>query len=100
MGIVDEGTISFWCKHEQPNWPSNSAGYDFGTFEVQQMKFKVTKHPDCHLELDIEGPLGVHRIVRLPFPLCEDLGLHVAITWKRPEIIVYLNGQPAQIITI
>ena len=100
MGIVDEGSVSFWCKHEHPNWTSNSAGYDFGTFEVHQMKFRATKHPDCHIELDIDGPLGVHRNVRLPIPPCPDLGLHIAITWKRPEITVYLSGQPAQIITI
>ena len=51
--IVDEGTISFWCKHEHPNWTSNSAGYNFGTFEVQQMKFRATKHPDCRMDASL-----------------------------------------------
>ena len=100
MSIVDEGTVSFWCKHKHPDWTSNSAGYDFGTVEIQQMKFKAVKYPDCHIELDIEGPLGVHRNVRLPIPACSDLGLNVAITWKRPGVIIYLNGEPAQTITV
>ena len=100
MSIVDEGTVSFWCRHEHPDWASNSAGYNFGTFEVQQMKFKATKHPDSNIELDIEGPLGVHRNIHLPIPACDDVGLHVLITWQKPKITVYLNGQSAQVITV
>src|SRR5262245_2244396 len=100
MSIVDVGTIAFWCKHEHPDWTSNSAGYNFGTFEVQQMRFKATKHPDRHIELDIDGPLGVRHNVYLPIPACNHVGLHVAITWQEHKIIVYLNGRPAQVIPV
>ena len=92
MSTPNEGTLMFWLKHEHKDWSTNSEGYDFGSIEKPGISAKAVKHPDKTIELNFSGPFG-QLSFRPPVPKCDERGLQVAITWKGPEVKLYLNGQ-------
>jgi hypothetical protein len=86
-----EGTITFWLKHQHPDWPSNSNGYYFGPFSHEDLSVKAVKHPDKTLELFVSGPSGRSFEFKHPVPECPPKGLMVVITWTPKEMKLYLN---------
>ena len=98
--MQDEGSLAFWLKHEHTDWTTNSHQYSFGTLVLRCTKVTSIKHPDCTLELDIDGPFAQSHNVRLGIPPCDERGLFLAITWQRPEIKIYFNGAISHTITV
>lgn len=97
MGLAEEGTITFVLEHEHQDWPTNDQGYKFGTIDTGQgVKAGAVKNPDKTLELRVSGPFGRQFHFHRPIPPCDERGLTVAITWKEPEVKLYLNGQEVE----
>lgn len=74
MSISQEGTVTFTLKHERRDWSTNGAGYNFGSFEAQGMRFDMVKYPDRTLELNLDGPLSSKQTVRILVPPWSILG--------------------------
>jgi hypothetical protein len=93
MGIEKEGSITFTLKHEHKDWATNDSGYRFGTVKISGVSVEAVKNPDRTVQLKVSGPLGKDFEFRTYIPECDERGLFVAITWKEPEINLYLNGK-------
>jgi hypothetical protein len=93
MSIKETGSITFWAKHEHPDWASNSNGYDFGSFTGEGITVKMTKHPNRSVTFDIDGPFAKSFHLESAMPDCGPKGLFVAITWENKSLNLYLNGQ-------
>lgn len=93
MGLKNEGSMVFGLNHENKDWSTNSSGYNFGSFQHEEISAKVTKHPDKTIEIELIGPFDKNFVFRRPIPPCDDRGLHVAITWKDDMVQLYLNGE-------
>ncbi len=100
MGIQSEGSITFWLRHEHEDWTTNSESYHFATVKRPGVAVKAIKHPDKTIELELSGPLGQHFDFRHLIPECEARGLFVAITWKAPELNLYLNGKLVEAVSL
>jgi hypothetical protein len=95
MNIINEGTISFWIHHEHTDWSMNSNGYNFGSVRQGEITASVVKHPNKIIDVTIDGPFGKQFTFTRPVPEANERGVFVAVTWKNPEVTLYLNGQPA-----
>ena len=93
MSIQNEGSITFWLRHEHEDWTTNSASYHFGAVRHPGITVEAIKHSNRTVELEFSGPSGQRYHFRHPVPQCDARGLFVAITWKFPEINLYLNGK-------
>jgi len=93
MSATNEGTIVFRLQHQHKGWSTNSSGYNFDIARGEDISVATTKHPDKTLEIKITGPYDKTFTFRNPIPVCDERGLHVAITWKEGTVKLYLNGQ-------
>jgi len=92
-GTEEEGSVVFTLTHPDKDWPGNIAVYDFGEVAAEGVVVQAKKNSDRTIELVVEGPLGGRNRFSSPIPECDERGLFVAITWKKPEVRFYLNGQ-------
>ena len=102
MSADDTGTITFWFGHDDPDWQSSTARYDFGTFGEHDAGVDVTivKESDgfLYLAIDIHGRTFRHQEAASPLPTREvpggiRYGMHFAVTWSRKVVKVYLGGE-------
>ncbi len=97
IGLADEGTIAFFLQHNDADWATNAKRYDFPLFDDGGITIQVVKDYDRTLEIQVHGPLGQSfRFIHL-VPPPTDQGVHLAITWKRPQVWMYLNGELVEI---
>ena len=97
MSVQKEGTITFWLRHEDEDWPINSNGYRFPTVTHDGISVEPVKLPDKTMEVRVYGLLGQALTFRNPIPPCDERGLFVVITWKAPEWVkLYFNGNPIE----
>jgi hypothetical protein len=99
MGVQDEGTITFWLRHQHADWATNGHRYDLGRTYRSGVFVEAVKQPDRTIELSVSGPLGETFDMRSPIPPCDARGLFVAITWQGTKADLYLNGEHAQTVT-
>jgi len=96
MTLENEGTVSFWIKHQNPDWATNDSGYNFGPFAGMGIDVFAAKHPDKTLEVRVALSSKTVCAYSGPMPQASAKGVMVAVTWKRGgEIILYLNGEEA-----
>jgi hypothetical protein len=98
MAEVDlrkEGSITFWARHEHPDWATNSHSYKWGPIAADHILVAASKDSDAAIEVEVSGPFGETFSFRQKMPLCGPHGLFVAVTWKDGEVILYLNGEKA-----
>lgn len=91
--MQDEGTITSWLRHQHDDWFSNANSYRFPPVTGEGVTVECVKHPDKTVEVTVAGTLGRDFKFRQVVPPCDDRGLHVAVTWKRPDVNLYLNGK-------
>ena len=90
MGLADEGTIALFLQDSDADWATKAKRYDFPKFDDGGITIQVAKDYDRTL-------LGQSfRFIHL-VPPPTDKGVHLAITWKRPKVWVYLNGELIEI---
>lgn len=95
MSLQDEGTVSFWIRHEHSDWATNDKRYVFGPIASDVgIAFHVVKHPNKTLEISLSGPLGAMQAFMGPMPEAGPKGVYVVMTWKDKETKLYLNGEP------
>ncbi|MDZ7617386.1 MAG: hypothetical protein U1E05_10295, partial [Patescibacteria group bacterium] len=96
MSIFDEGTVAFWLEHPHQDWQTNASDYRFGPFIFSQVGFAVgvVKHPDKRLDVTIAGPFQKTTTFETRIPdVTPYPNLHVAITWQRPKLNLFLAGR-------
>ena len=99
MSILNEGSMTFWLRHEHKDWTSNSNTYSFGEIEHSGIIAGSIKKPDRTVEIKLSGALGRDFTFRQSIPTCDERGLSVAFTWTDKEINLYLNGRLVETIS-
>lgn len=89
---TDEGSTAFLLNSPDPRWREPGTGSTFPPLEVGRLTFEAAKTPDGFLELRVIGLSVPDFTCRWSLPKIDDNGLMIAVTWKRPEIRIYLNG--------
>jgi len=79
-GIMKEGSINFFCRHEHKDWTTNENQYTFDGPNDAPIRTRATKHTDRTLEIRAAGPLGEVVSTRQPLPECDERGAMVTIT--------------------
>ncbi len=93
------GSATFCIRHEHPDWGRNGQEYRFQPVEVQGVTISAVKHPDRALEIELKGALDRRTVFRSPIPPYDpQKGICVGLTWKDPEIKLYLQGKLVQTI--
>ena len=96
-----EGTFSFWLKHRDPDWTTNSNGYIFGPFDSGVgIVCRAFKHRDKTLEITLTRPLRVMQTFKVPIPEAGPEGILVEITWRDGAVKLHLNGELVQTVTV
>ena len=95
--LQNEGTVEYNLR-PGPNmpgdWATNSDRYTFPPFDRHGISIQCVKHEDGTLEVEVTGVLGQLFVFRETLPEVDPKRLHVAVTWKHPEINLYLGGRP------
>lgn len=91
--IQNEGSITFWAKHDHSDWATNSHNYKWGPITHQGISAIAKKESNAAIEVSIDGPFGDSFCFRRQMPPCGPQGLFVAITWKDGLVSLYLNGE-------
>jgi hypothetical protein len=93
--IEQEGSAAFWVVEPKDDWDSQ--------FDTPVLKITVQKRSAKELQVDVTGPFGQEFKFRCPVPKLKPLpapdqrmGAHVAVTWKFPSVILYVNGKKQQ----
>lgn len=98
--IQNEGSITFTLTpgpNMPSDWPTDSGQYRFPPFSSHGITLQCTKNEDRTLQAEVQGPLGQPFVFREPLPPETDpQRLPIAITWKHPEVTLYLNGKPVR----
>ena len=96
-----EGTITGWANPPSaPDWATDSNGYTFPPFKLNNVTATCTKHPDRTVEVTVDGLFGRQFGIREPIPQCDARGLFIAITWKDLEVTFFLNGEIVKAFTV
>ncbi len=90
--LPSEGTVIFQVYHPHKNWKTNAHGYKFGLFKQGPLSIQTTKHPDKTMEVRVEGLAEGVISTKKPIPESEQPRVMVGLTWKKSEVIFYLNG--------
>ena len=93
MAAKAEGTITFWLRHEHPDWVTNESGYDFEPVQSESVSVEVRKEPEKTVAIKLIGPYDQSFLFHQPIPPCDDRGLFVALTWKNRNVTLHLNGK-------
>jgi len=91
--IEVEGTMAFRLIHENPDWATDKNTYVFGEIQKSSVRIDPTKRPPNIIELKVKGICGKDFTRNYPAFPCDERGLRVAISWKTPEVKIYMNGQ-------
>lgn len=94
--LQHEGTLSFWLKHNDPDWTTNATGYNFGVLGSGSVACRAVKHPDKALEIALTGPLRAMQTFKVLLPEAGPEEVLVAITWGDGEVKLHLNGELIQ----
>lgn len=97
--IQNEGSLVFTLTpgpNMPSDWPSDSGQYTFPPFSSHGITVQCIKDADRTFQVEVQGALGQPFVFRAPLLETDPQGLHIAITWKRPEIKLYLNGKPVR----
>ena len=94
--LANEGTVTFFLEHKNVDWTTDRDGYNFPDVQHGPISVSARKHPDRTVSIEISGPFGNNYDFREPIPECDERGLHVAITWGKNEVKLYLNGKPVK----
>ena len=89
---IDEGSAVFLLNNPDPAWRQAGITCTFAPYTVGRLTFQATKTADGFLEVTVAGLFVPEFTRRWPLPALDDKGLVIAITWKRPEILIYLKG--------
>lgn len=93
MGLADEGFVGFWLQAEHADWMTNANRYVFQKVERAGITVEAAKDQDRTIEIKVHGLLGRTFTFVHPLPPPQQRrGLHVAIGWERPNVMLYLNG--------
>lgn len=90
MSLKDGGTITFRPKHDNSDWTTDDNIYRFPPFERGGIGVQATKMADCTLAVKVTGPLGGVFLFKVDMPGANHL--QVTVTWKLPDVKLYLNG--------
>lgn len=101
MGLENAGTIMYWVVPPEPGWDTDDRLYKFQlpTAKSQDgVRLDAQKLPDRTFRIWVLGAAGVLTHFRVPLPALQHspgggLGLHVAVTWERGEVKLYLNSE-------
>lgn len=95
--VRKEGTMQFWVNDSHKDWATNSDTYVWPVISKGGMTIRYKKLPNRTFDLSISGPFGKEYSFNAPIPKIEaPKGLMVTVVWKRPSVILYLNGRVAQ----
>ena len=95
--VRQEGTVQFWVNDSRKNWATDSDTYVFPPISKGGITIKYKKLPNRTFDLSISGPFAKEYSFNAPIPKIEaPKGLMVSVVWKRPSVILYLNGKVAQ----
>jgi len=97
--LRNEGSITYTLRHDDRDWYSNPDRYSFPPISQGGINVTTTKQPSGELELIIRGIFGTEFTFRESIPASAIDGLSVAITWNRPLVSLYLNGEPVRTLT-
>ena len=102
MSIQEKGTVTFWLKHEHPDWDTNNNGYNFKHADDQTgITIEAQKRPDKTLAISLGGTIEKKALFLGPMPKVEKpKGLFVAVSWSKSKIQLYLNDKLVQDINL
>jgi hypothetical protein len=94
--FLREGSVTYWLRSKQENWATDENEYKFPNVNEQGIEIETAKTKDKTLSVVIRGPLKRMFTFRSFIPPCDSRGLFVVITWKDPEVNLYLNAKQNQ----
>ena len=92
--LADEGTVWFRLIHDCENWRPKLDGYSYWSYKVDdtEISYGAEATPDRRLHVSITGPFGGTTNFDHQIPESESGKIHVAISWEKPLINLYVNG--------
>lgn len=95
-----EGSVGFWLTRPgDPMWADRAADIAFGDFTLPPLRISANKI-GSRLVISVSGIFGQTFEFSEPIPKLskvpksQDLGVSVGVTWKFPEVKLYLQGKP------
>jgi hypothetical protein len=92
---ASEGTITFWARHDHPDWATNNSGYDFSKTPSSETGVHVEsmKNPNKTVTVIAYDGTGCAVEFTKPMPTVSEKGLFVCVTWDWGQVKLYLNAK-------
>ena len=92
-----EGTVAFKIIAKEKSYWIDDREHKFPNPSSHGIAVGVTKLADKTLHVTVRGPLYTTTEFNVPVPTMDSATLSVAITWKFPEVTLFLNGKRVQV---
>ena len=91
---ASKGTISFWVRHDHPDWATNNNGYDFSKTPSSETGVHVEsmKNPNKTVTVIAYDGTGCAVEFTKTMPPVSTKGLFISLTWDWGKATLYLNG--------